>query len=315
MQKTTYSKFKQGFTLIELLVVIAIIGILIGLLLPAVQKVREAASRLSCKNNLKQMALACHLHESTFGHLPAAGTGYRSSGDPTKGFGIAQPGGWHYNILPFIEQTSLHDLGLGESTDALRRAAGKLICGVVLKTFNCPSRGNAEPYPNKLINSGYGFNNIDRPQNIARSDYAANGGNAVTGLTTYNSTNQTGIIYQGTVIRYGMISDGLSNTYLIGERYINPDFYLDSASSGNDQGWTSGHDFDVFRATDNNPAYAPRQDKAGVESREQFGSAHDMFHMALCDGSVKVISYSINSQVHFNLGNRSDGQVVSSSDF
>ncbi|MEY4612825.1 MAG: hypothetical protein RL179_798 [Planctomycetota bacterium] len=313
MKKTVQST--RAFTLIELLVVIAIIGVLIGLLLPAVQKVREAANRLTCKNNLKQMALACHLHESTYGHLPAAGTGYRSSGDPTKGFGLSQPGGWHYNILPFIEQTSLHDLGINESTDPLRRAAGKLICGVVIKTFICPSRGNAVPYQNKLLNSIYGFNNIDRPENIARSDYAANAGNNVTGLTQYNSTNQTGIIYQGTLVRYGMISDGLSNTYLIGERYINPDYYIDSASSGNDQGWTSGHDFDVFRATDNNPIYAPRQDKAGVESREQFGSAHDMFHMALCDGSVKVMSYSINPQVHYNLGNRGDGQVVSGSDF
>lgn len=313
MKKTVQST--RAFTLIELLVVIAIIGVLIGLLLPAVQKVREAANRLTCKNNLKQMALACHLHESTYGHLPAAGTGYRFSGDPTKGFGLSQPGGWHYNILPFIEQTSLHDLGINESTDPLRRAAGKLICGVVIKTFICPSRGNAVPYQNKLLNSIYGFNNIDRPENIARSDYAANAGNNVTGLTQYNSTNQTGIIYQGTLVRYGMISDGLSNTYLIGERYLNPDYYIDSASTGNDQGWTSGHDFDVFRATDNNPIYAPRQDKAGVESREQFGSAHDMFHMALCDGSVKVMSYSINPQVHYNLGNRGDGQVVSGSDF
>ncbi len=114
-----------GFTLVELLVVIAIIGILIALLLPAVQAAREAARLLQCKNNVKQMALACLSHEETHGHLPASGWGYRWAGDPDKGFGSDQPGGWHYNILPFMEQATLHDLGKGLS-DAQRRETGSI---------------------------------------------------------------------------------------------------------------------------------------------------------------------------------------------
>lgn len=307
----------RGFTLIELLVVIAIIGILLGLLLPAVQKVREASNRIKCKNNLKQMALACQLHESTLSHFPAAGINYTTSGDPTKGFGITQPGGWHYNILPFIEQSSLHDLGIKAGTDALRREAGKQICGVVLSVYICPTRGKAVPYPYTLKGTRYGFSNINQPDMIARSDYAANGGNAVSGWTNYNSYPLTGIIYRDSVIRSSQIVDGLSSTYLIGERYINPDFYIDGNSSGNDQGWTTGHDFDVFRATDyqasdptTSSKYAPRRDRAGIEAREQFGSAHDMFNMALCDGSVKGFRYTIDPVMHYRLGNRNDGQKV-----
>jgi len=111
----------SGFTLVELLVVITIIGILIAILLPAVQAAREAARRMQCENNLKQLSLGCLQHESSCGFLPTGGWSCGWVGDANCGIGKTQPGGWAFCILPFIDQAALHDLGLGLTGTALRR--------------------------------------------------------------------------------------------------------------------------------------------------------------------------------------------------
>src|SRR5690349_8961717 len=105
---------RRGFTLIELLVVIAIIAVLIGLLLPAVQKVREAAARTKCANNLKQLGLGMHNYHDVYNGFPSAGWGWFWVGDPIRS-GRGQPGGWVYSILPFVEQGPLYDLGGGSA--------------------------------------------------------------------------------------------------------------------------------------------------------------------------------------------------------
>ena len=99
----------HGFTLVELLVVIAIIGILIALLLPAVQAAREASRAASCRNHLKQMGLAALNVESAHGHFPSGGWGWEWAGDPDGGFGDRQPGGWYYNVLAYLELSSVRN--------------------------------------------------------------------------------------------------------------------------------------------------------------------------------------------------------------
>lgn len=101
--------FGGGFTLVELLVVIAIIGVLVGLLLPAIQAAREAGRRLTCSSHLKQLALGMIVHENSLKFFPTGGWGCQWTGDADRGFDKRQPGGWTYNVLPFIEQRSLHD--------------------------------------------------------------------------------------------------------------------------------------------------------------------------------------------------------------
>ena len=149
---------RRAFTLVELLVVIAIIGILVALLLPAIQAAREAARRNQCKNNLKQMALACLNHEATHGHLPTSGWGWRWQGDSNRGYGKDQPGGWPFNILPYIEQPAVRDLvrGISAADRAAFAAAMLQMVQTPIDVFNCPSRRALTLYPLERKKSIFG---------------------------------------------------------------------------------------------------------------------------------------------------------------
>jgi len=338
--KFTFRPPLHGFTLVELLVVITIIAILIALLLPAVQAAREAARQTQCKNNLKQIALACLNHEQANGFLPTDGWGYCWAGVPGRGFDKRQPGGWHYNVLPYLEQPALHEMGADGLQEAYRQRVGTPLAG-----FYCPSRRRALAYPNIYINSPTRWVNITpQPPICGRSDYAGNGGDYVyfsftTGscrvqtlddgdalpdsewAKTYGGANgTTGIFYVRSMMRLAVISDGTANTYLIGEKYCDPDHYSDGMSPWDDQGWDSGWDWDTIRWTSNGPPFElaryrpfqPWQDTPGDGTHgAAFGSAHaNGFHMAFCDGSVQIISYSIDLEIHHRLGNRSDDQTI-----
>ncbi len=198
----------KGFTLVELLVVIVIIGLLVALLVPAVQAAREAARKGQCMNNLKQMALGAQQHESARGIFPTGGWGYSWAGDADRGFTKKQPGGWIYNILPYIGEQVLHDLGLGmscgtESSVTMtsnglpppvvdKQTALATLVSMPLTIMNCPSRRRSVTYPMGASspNLAYcenlgaivkGVNPTGLPTFIslvARSDYAASCGSA-----------------------------------------------------------------------------------------------------------------------------------------
>jgi prepilin-type N-terminal cleavage/methylation domain-containing protein/prepilin-type processing-associated H-X9-DG protein len=337
-----------GFTLVELLVVITIIGILIALLLPAVQASREAARRVQCSNNLKQMALACLAHESALKFLPTGGWDWQWAGDPDRGFRREQPGGWHFNILPFMELDNLHNMSMG-----MNYSAAVHMAETPVNTFICPTRRTAIGYPFVNYASGAGADNSfylfpARPTVMGRSDYAANGGDlcsANAGVpgsspsaiipTTYaaadamteaqwnpDKASPNGVVYQRSECTMAHITDGASNTFLIGEKYCNPDQYYNGVDYADDQGWIEGYDWDTNRFVLASLTLAPssylppRHDTRGLSYSYGFGSAHaNGCNMALCDGSMQLINYMIDGVTFHRLGSRNDDQPVDPNKF
>jgi prepilin-type N-terminal cleavage/methylation domain-containing protein len=171
----------SGFTLVELLVVIAIIGILVALLLPAIQAARESARRTQCKNNLRQIALAGLNHEANHKTFPHGGWGWMWMGDPDKGYGPQQPGGWIYQATPYLEEMNVFQVGAG-LPPAQKAEALKQQMSAVIPVFNCPTRRSAVGLtafnPNGLYVEGPGKPpfNAAPPQSLAKTDYAINGG-------------------------------------------------------------------------------------------------------------------------------------------
>ncbi|CAN0356720.1 unnamed protein product, partial [Ectocarpus sp. 4 AP-2014] len=234
------------FTLVELLVVIAIIGILVALLLPAVQAAREAARRTQCKNQLKQMSLGALNHESTLGFMPSGGWGWRWAGDPDKGYGKTQPGGWYYHMLAFVEEQGLRDLGSDGDPDNVTTAQREGVLEAVQSSvswFICPSRRGGGTYP-------WGHNSTPiplstRPSIVGRNDYAGNAGfitvtdqwtNGGPGAAATPESHDyghgeldrkvngrfagNGVVHAYSEVPIAKIADGTSHTFFAGEKYV-----------------------------------------------------------------------------------------------
>jgi len=362
-----------AFTLVELLVVIAIIGVLVALLLPAVQAAREAARRMQCKNNLKQMGLGALNHESTYGFYPTGGWSYDWGPDPDRGFGENQPAGWMYGLLPYIEQGNLRDLGAGQAYGSrARQVALTTLIQAQVGAYLCPSRGiTSLPltiWNSTVKNMGSYPRQLGTSTGLFRGDYAANAGttsfwdgqawingpNAVNGDYTaaeeefsrnlagvpmdFCQTPATGLelnwarhCQDGTVfirseVKISHIEDGTSNTYLIGEKHINPDEYLGGTdvnspqlSFNTNQAAYCGYEWDNYKVawsflTDverNQEDFQPRADTPGFKETRIWGSAHPAgFHMAYCDGSVQTVNYDVDPFVHSYSASRNDGRVL-----
>ena len=311
---------RSAFTLIELLVVVAIIGILIALLLPAVQSARESARLIQCANNVRQLGLACIQHEETHGHYPTCGWGYKWSGVPGRGFGPGQPGGWMYNTLPFMEQQALHDLGLGANPEEMR-AASALRNSTPLTLLHCPSRRPAIVYP---ILDTWMLYETARVSRVARHDYAINGGSvrvhhekgpsslaAADSYSWPDTSRCNGICHCRSQVKIEEVSDGTSNTYLLGEKYLNPDHYNTGVDLGDNQTAYSGACRDIMRH--GTGSALPRQDRSGLTESLSFGSAHSGgCQFVFCDGSLHLINYGIDETTHSRLAGRNDGRPVDS---
>lgn len=345
-----FDRSRSGFTLVELLVVIAIIGVLVALLLPAIQAAREAARRSQCSNQLKQIALAWQMHHDTHQFFPSAGWGFAWIGDPDRGTGKSQPGSWAYSILPYLEAGNIHQLGSGGNAAAKRDGLTQL-AQTPVATFYCPSRRPPNAYTNADFGLGDGINfNFGNPQLLARTDYAANLGPRVQAgfgdppavgyqwgsgpnladaeagknfqMEKFDAFSKLqGITYQRSEIEMKHVTDGTSQTYLCGEKYVNPDFYDGGNTSnfadkdiGDDQGAWIADDLDNNRLTGpaNYGDARPAPDQAGLQWYRAFGSAHpSSFFMSMCDGSIHGMSYDIDPEVHHALGTRNGGETVS----
>jgi prepilin-type N-terminal cleavage/methylation domain-containing protein/prepilin-type processing-associated H-X9-DG protein len=324
----------RGFTLVELLVVITIIGILVALTLSAVQSAREAARNGSCMNNLRELASGALQHESEQGYLPSGGWGWYTIGDPDRGYGQTQPGGWFYNLLPFIEQQALHDLGVnipyGSATGAQTQTRTNYAIQLVqtpLQIAMCPTRRRpglyAMTWNGTYVASNYGGVNNPSDHNVAaRTDYAIcssdNGNTQIDGgasdpgfgkvTVPYSGSDIagcyqscTGVSFRCSQIGLAQIKGGSNNTILIGDKYTCATGYYSGDIGAENENMYVGYDNDVFRSTN----AAPLSDRSTTDSGTLFGSAHlSHCNFAFCDGSVRPLSYSIDLTTFQQLGRR-----------
>lgn len=299
-----------AFTLVELLVVIAIIGVMVGLLLPAVQAAREAARRMSCKNNLKQLCLGLHHYHDAHRTLPP---GWMAAASPDVDGGFGERWAWKVFLLPLIEQSAVYDsLNVQDGRQPIPLANDPR-AQIVIPTFLCPSD------PGGNLNDSYPDPNGNF---YPKSNYPGVHGRGEEISTAVGGGN--GLFAKNSRIRFSDITDGTSHTFAIGER--------DARSRGQGVFGSLGDPFRHasvwIRAMPRPGSITPTTqhgravtgvctDLSGStrllngESSRAFGSAHvGGAHFSLADGSVRFVSESIDAITYGRLAQRNDGQTV-----
>jgi prepilin-type N-terminal cleavage/methylation domain-containing protein/prepilin-type processing-associated H-X9-DG protein len=287
----------SGFTLVELLVVIAIIGVLVALILPAVQAAREAGRRTQCKNNLRQLGIAVQMHHDSRGAYPSGrdGSGKRAVS-------------WAFRLLPYLEQNPIHaahrpalDVDHDDNAIAMRSP---------VPTFFCPSR--------RAPAADRDFDNDDQPTLkpgvAAGGDYAANVGDEMDndGADLFEP-DEAGPIYTRSKINERQVTDGLSHTFVIGEKFITeliadddeaPEPGTEHAHRGDSAIFAGDSRETILRTADEGfPEGVPDDD-----DNERFGSEHSQqAHFAFLDGSVQSLSYDMDEEIYEWMGIIADG--------
>jgi prepilin-type N-terminal cleavage/methylation domain-containing protein/prepilin-type processing-associated H-X9-DG protein len=326
---------RRAFTLVELLVAVAIIGILIALLLPAIQAAREASRSVHCQNNLKQIGLALLTFHDQRQGFPSGGWGHEWSGIPTRGSSLRQPGGWIFTLLPYLEQQNLYVLGAsGDASEATARLEQPL------SAFTCTSRRPCQAWP---IADRYAFAKLPKPSGTptraGRGDYAINSGSTLgmsfngpetladgdsatfswpdmVGHASRPDLQFSGISHVRASISIRRITDGLSQTYLAGEKYLEPAHYETGESIGDKVSLYSGYCTDNHRFAMLNlpPTRDGSLPVAESQANLRFGGPHPGgVNVVLCDGSVHLIQYDVAPEVHYQFGHISDAGVVPTS--
>jgi len=329
--------WRAAFTLVELLVVIAIIGILVALLLPAVQAAREAARRMSCQNNLKQIGLAFHTHHDALKHFPHGGkawwfhVNYAGGGAPYSN--EKQTVGWGFQILPFMEGQNVYD-GSGAAGGGYDRSVVSI--STPIPTFYCPSKRPARANPSiadwyRVYTDANGVEqNVGTRKTYPHgvTDYAAAQGRNLN--SAGDCTGSEGVVVRmngpdtpatpdqrtGVMMDFAEITDGTSNTFVVGEKRLRVDM-IGQYQTDDNEGYTCGWDHDVIRQACWQWAPSPdcvgddtRLDSRGVPcgyGQHRFGSSHPQgFNIAMADGSVRYITYMTDVEIFRRLGNRRD---------
>jgi prepilin-type N-terminal cleavage/methylation domain-containing protein/prepilin-type processing-associated H-X9-DG protein len=313
------ARSRRGFTLIELLVVIAIIAILIGLLLPAVQKVREAAARMSCQNNLKQLGLACHSFHDTNGITPP--TRVASGGFPKLGVPANAYQGWAVWLLPNLEQGNV--ARIYDTKLHFGHANNRTAATTKMKVFNCPSTPNPDrvAYSFSVTNGGTTYS----VSNLAVADYSVMrevGTNASGATSQTLNGNRVGpfSFNSGSTYRefsFASVSDGLSNTLFYTEDAGRPHNYgprknLISQNSAEAAGWAdSENEFTLNGCNPSTGAEGGTAPMNCMNNGEPYSFHTGGINVGMCDGSVRFINESTSMAVFAALVTAQGGEVVS----
>jgi hypothetical protein len=307
------------------LVVVGLMALLLQLLLPAVQAAREAARRHQCAAHLRQLGLAATLHHDALGYFPSGGWHYTWIGEPERGSGPDQPGGWPFALLAYLEHSQLRDAGRGQAGDDRSRALAAR-CQTALPEFHCPSRREARVYPQRwnrlpFTRDGQFTQPLDW---VAKTDYAANVGTSADtefrpswpGPRTLAEGDDpefvwpdlakfNGVVFGRSRTRHKHVRDGLAKTYLIAEKYVDASHYETGEDWGDNENLFTGFNNDNCRSA----LSGPQRDRAGADYRNSFGSAHtSVWQAVFCDGSLRILRFDLDRELHRQLARRADNQ-------